>query len=92
MGEERQFKKSAVGGFNRKDVIEYIEQLLKELEEARTQLKRRDDRIDEIERRLEQYEQACSTVGVVDSVNSDEEDDAIARLDAILAKYLRKED
>ena len=87
MGEERQFKKSAVGGFNRKDVIEYIEQLLKELEEAKTQLKRRDDRIDELERRLEQYEQACSTVGVIDSVNSDEEDDAISRLDAILAKY-----
>ncbi len=92
MGEERQFKKSALGGFNRKDVIEYIEQLLKELEDNRVQLKRRDERIDELERRLEQYEKACSTVGVIDSQSSDETVDAIARLDAILAKYLRKEE
>ncbi len=88
MGEERQFKKSAIGGFNRKDVIEYIEQLMKELEEVRAQLKRRDERIDDLERKLEQYEQACATVTVQD--DSDEAVDAVAQIDAILAKYLGK--
>ncbi len=88
MGEERQFKKSALGGFNRKDVIEYIEQLMKELEDVRAQLKRRDERIDDLERKLEQYEQACATTAAEDT--SDETVDAVAQLDAILAKYLGK--
>lgn len=88
MGEERQFKKSALGGFNRKDVIEYIEQLMKELEDVRAQLKRRDERIDDLERKLEQYEQACATAAAEDT--SYETVDAVAQLDAILAKYLGK--
>ena len=91
MCEERLFKKSALGGFNRKDVIEYIEQLLKELEDARFQLKRRDDRITELERKLEQYEQACSTATIgIDDDGSEETTDAVAQIDAILAKYLGK--
>lgn len=90
MCEERLFKKSALGGFNRKDVIEYIEQLLKELEDARFQLKRRDDRITELERKLEQYEQACSTATIGIDDDSEEANDAVAQIDAILAKYLGK--
>ena len=88
MGEERPFKKSAFGGFNRKDVIEYIEQLLRELEDVYAQLKRRDERIDDLERKLEQYEQACAAP--VAQEDSGETVDAVAQLDAILAKYLGK--
>ncbi len=88
MGEERPFKKATLGGFNRKDVIEYIEQLMSELEDVRAQLKRRDERIDDLERKLEQYEQACTTS--VTEEDSGKEVDVAAQIDAILAKYLGK--
>ena len=91
MSEERSFKISAVGGFNRKDVIEYIEQLLSQLEEERAENRRKDERIEDLERKLEQYEQAFSeTLDGADELT--QTDDMYAQIDAILTKYLGKEE
>ncbi len=92
MGEERPFKKSALGGFNRKDVIEYIEQLMSELEDAKSQLKRKEERISELERKLEQYEAAYAAVEAPVGDDADISDDAMAEIDAILVRYLGKEE
>ncbi|MBQ8027026.1 MAG: DivIVA domain-containing protein [Clostridia bacterium] len=92
MGEERSFKKSALGGFNRKDVIEYIEQLMTQLEEERAESRRKDERIYDLERKLEQYEEACSAAAAECPDESGETDDVLAQIDAILLKYLGKEE
>ena len=65
MSEERSFRKSAFGGFNRKDVIQYIEQLMNQLEQERAENRRKDERILDLERKLEQYEAACAAATII---------------------------
>ena len=92
MSEERPFKKSALGGFNRKDVIEYIEQLMLQLEDERAANRRKDERISDLERKLEQYESARSAAEAEYSVESSDFDDMYSQIDAILLKYFGEEE
>jgi len=92
MSEERSFKKSAFGGFDRKDVIEYIEQLMIQLEAERAENRRKDERILDLERKLRQYEDACAAATAEYTEVSDESEDVLSQIDAILVKYLGKED
>lgn len=92
MSEERSFRKSAFGGFNRKDVIQYIEQLMNQLEQERAENRRKDERILDLERKLEQYEAACAAATVENTEVYSETDDILSQIDAILVKYLGKEE
>ena len=55
MIEERSFKRKAFGGFDREDVIEYIDELLAELQKCREENARKDARITELEGKLDEY-------------------------------------
>ncbi|MBQ5823874.1 MAG: DivIVA domain-containing protein [Clostridia bacterium] len=88
MGEEKSFKKSAFGGFNRKDVIEYIEQLMAQLEAERAESRRKDERISDLERKLSKYEEACATSTFEITEDSADSEGVLAQIDAILLKYL----
>ncbi len=92
MGEEKSFKKSAFGGFNRKDVIEYIEQLMAELEAERAASRRKDERISDLERKLSKYEEATAASTFEITEGSADSEDVLAQIDAILLKYLGKEE
>lgn len=92
MGEERSFKKSALGGFKRKDVIAYIEELMDTIQTLRAENKRKDERIDELERKLEVYEEACSASSVITSDEELDSEEIINEIDEILLKYLGKEE
>jgi cell division septum initiation protein DivIVA len=92
MGEERSFKKSALGGFNRKDVMAYIEELMNLIEMLRADNKRKDARIEELERKLDVYEEACSVSASDIQVGGElESENVLAEIDEILLKYLGKE-
>lgn len=93
MGEERSFKKSALGGFNRKDVMSYIEELMNLIEMLRAENKRKDARIEELERKLDIYEEACSVSASDIPVGEDiDSKSVLAEIDEILLKYLGKEE
>ena len=92
MSEERSFKKSAFGGIDRKDVIEYIEQLMTQLEQERAENRRKDERILDLERKLRQYEEASAAATAECTEVYSENDDVLSQIDAILVKYLGKED
>jgi len=92
MSEERSFKKSAFGGFDRKDVIEYIEQLMTQLEQERAENRRKDERILDLERKLRQYEEASAAATAECTEVYSGTDDVLSQIDAILVKYLGKED
>jgi len=92
MGEERSFKKSALGGFNRKDVIAYIEELMNLIQKLRAENKRKDERISDLERKLAVYEEACSASSVISSDEELDSEDVLAEIDEILLRYLGKED
>ncbi len=92
MGEERSFKKSALGGFNRKDVIAYIEELMTVVEALRAENKRKDERINELERKLVVYEEACSVSSDITEGEELASEDVLAEIDEILLRYLGKEE
>ncbi len=92
MGEERSFKKSALGGFNRKDVIAYIEELMTVVEALRAENKRKDERINELERKLAVYEEACSVSSDIPEGEELASEDVLAQIDEILLRYLGKEE
>ena len=92
MGEERSFKKSAFGGFNRKDVIAYVEELMALIQTLRAENKRKDERINDLERKLAVYEEACSVSSDVSETEEIISDDVLAEIDEILLKYLGKEE
>ena len=92
MGEERSFKKSALGGFNRKDVIAYIEELMNIIATLRTENKRKDERISELERKLAVYEEACSVSSDIPEGEELDSEDVFAEIDEILLRYLGKEE
>ena len=89
MDEERPFRKSALGGFNRKDVIEYIEELLRQHEADLSALRLKDSKIAELESRLAQAEKEREASSSV-IVESDDPDAVLARVDMILQSYLGK--
>ncbi len=92
MSEERSFKKSTFGGFDRKDVIEYIEQLMTQLEAERAENRRKDERILDLERKLRQYEEAHAAAEAECPEIVSDSDDVLSQIDAILVKYLGKEE
>ena len=92
MCEERSFKKSALGGFKRKDVIAYIEELMDTIQKLRAENKRKDERINDLERKLEVYEEACSASSVIDPDEDLDPEEMMSEIDEILIKYLGKEE
>ncbi|MBQ3498354.1 MAG: DivIVA domain-containing protein [Clostridia bacterium] len=92
MGEERSFKKSALGGFNRKDVIAYIEELMNLIEMLRAENKRKDARIEDLERKLAVYEEACSVSSDISAGEELSSADVLAEIDEILIRYLGREE
>lgn len=92
MGEERSFKKAALGGFNRKDVIDYIEELMTLIQALRTDNKRKDERIRDLERKLAVYEEACSASTVMPTDDEFDSEEIFTEIDEILLKYLGKEE
>lgn len=87
MGVERHFRASAIGGFNRKDVIEYIEELLKQIETANAELDSRDKKIAELEQKLKEHETARQGVPAIVDMNGDA-DEVLSQVDMILKAYL----
>ena len=92
MSEERSFKKSALGGFNRKDVMAYIEELMKLIQTLRAENKRKDERINDLERKLAVYEEACPESSVWASDDEDDSENIFNEIDEILLRYLGKEE
>ena len=92
MSEERSFKKSALGGFNPKDVMAYIEELMNVIEMLRTENNRKDARIEDLERKLAVYEEACSvSTSEIPSGEELDSNSVLAEIDEILLKYLGRE-
>lgn len=91
MSEERAFRKKAFGGFDREDVIEYIDSLLGELKKSREESARKDARIAELERRLEEYEASASVESEVSFSECSSPEDVLAHVDRLLQNYLSRE-
>ncbi|MBR3754502.1 MAG: DivIVA domain-containing protein [Clostridia bacterium] len=89
MIEERSFKRKAFGGFDREDVIEYIDELLAELQKCREENARKDARITELEERLDEYEATAVTQPEITADCSSPED-VLSQVDKILQSYLNK--
>ena len=90
MGEERPFRKAALGGFNRRDVIEYIEELLRQHETDTAALALKDKKISELEERIAQAEHEREAASSI-IVESDDPDAVLSQVDRILQSYLGKE-
>ena len=89
MSEERSFKRKAFGGFDREDVIEYIDELLAELQNCKNENARKDARISELERKLDEYEATAATQSEIMADCSSPED-VLSQVDKILQSYLSK--
>lgn len=87
MGVERHFRASALGGFNRKDVIEYIEELLRQVEAERAELDNRDKKIAELEQKLREYEGSRKSEPAIVDMDADP-DAVLSQVDMILKTYL----
>lgn len=89
MSEERSFKRKVFGGFDREDVIEYIDELLVELQNCKEENVRKDARITELEQKLDEYETIAATQSdITAECNSPE--DVLSQVDKILQNYLCK--
>lgn len=89
MSEERSFKRKAFGGFDREEVIEYIDELLVELQRCKEENARKDARITELEEKLDEYEAIAATqVEITADCNSPE--GVLSQVDKILQNYLSK--
>lgn len=89
MSEERSFKRKAFGGFDREDVIEYIDELLSELQKCREENARKDARITELEEKLDEYEAAAATQAEI-TADCNSPEDVLSQVDKILQNYLNK--
>ncbi len=89
MSEERSFKRKAFGGFDREDVIEYIDELLAELQKCREENARKDARITELEGKLDEYEAAAATQAEI-TAECNSPQDVLSQVDKILQNYLSK--
>ena len=97
MSEEQSFRKAAVGGFHRKDVIDYIEQLLIDQDAKQKELAEKDRQIAELQRQVAELQ------GRLDSMASDEPspradvtgeedpEEVLKKVDRILKNYLGAE-
>ncbi len=92
MSEERPFRRKAFGGFNREDVIEYIDKLLEELKAGKEENARKDARIAELEQKLDEYETAAASSTPAQVVQCDTPEDVLSQVDKILQSYLSKEE
>ena len=90
MSEERLFKRKAFGGFDREDVIEYIDKILAELKSSREELERKDARIAELEKKIDEYETVAAQPPV--PVECDSPEEVLSQVDLILQNYLNRED
>lgn len=91
MIEEKAFRKKAFGGFDREDVIEYIDSLIGELKKCREENARKDNRIAELERRVEELETSATVQPEVSFSECDSPEDVLSHVDRILQNYLSKE-
>ena len=89
MIEERSFKRKAFGGFDREDVIEYIDELLAELQKCREENARKDARITELEGKLDEYEAAAAAQAEI-TAECNSPQDVLSQVDKILQNYLSK--
>ncbi len=92
MAEERLFKRKIFGGFDRDDVIEYIDKLMAQLENSRKENLRKDARITELERKIDEYEAAEAIMQESVIVDSDDPEEVLSQVDRILQNYLSKEE
>ncbi len=90
MGEEKLFK-TALNGFNRKDVIEYVAELFEELEKAKQELALRDEKIARLEAQLEAYDCAKSSAEPIALTEDDDIDEVLDKVDQILQNYLTED-
>lgn len=89
MSEERPFKRKAFGGFDREDVIEYIDKLLVELKSSKEENARKDMRISELERKLDEYETTAAAQPEA-ALDCSSPEDVLSQVDKILQSYLSK--
>ncbi len=98
MSEEKSFRKATVGGFNRKDVIDYIEQLLIERAASQKELSEKDKKIAELENQINKLKHQITDIEYErESVSaiiteSDDPDTVLKKVDLILQSYLGSED
>lgn len=92
MSEERLFKRKIFGGFDRDDVISYIDDLLFQLENSKKENLRKDARITELERKLDEYEAAQAVMQENHIIASDDPEEVLSQVDRILQNYLSKEE
>ena len=97
MSEDRSFRKAAFGGFNRKDVIDYIEQLLIEQAENRKALVEKDEQLAALKEQLAALNSKMADMederGSASSVITDEDDPdtVLKKVDSLLKSYLGAE-
>ena len=89
MSEERSFRRKAFGGFDREDVIEYIDALLVELQRCKEENARKDARITELEEKLDEYEAIAATQAEI-TADCNSPEDVLSQVDKILQNYLNK--
>ena len=90
MSEEKSFRKAAVGGFHRKDVIDYIEQLLIEQAACRDELAKKDELIAELKSRIAALEAEREAASAV-ITEEDDPEDVLKKVDQLLKNYLGAE-
>lgn len=89
MSEERSFKRKAFGGFDREEVIEYIDELLVELQRCKEENARKDARITELEEKLDEYEAIAATQAEI-TADCNSPEGVLSQVDKILQNYLSK--
>lgn len=92
MAEERLFKRKLFGGFDRNDVMDYVNKLMQQLETCRKENQRKDARISELERKIDEYEAAEAIMLENGIVDSDDPEEVLSQVDRILQNYLSKEE
>ena len=90
MSEEQSFRKAAVGGFHRKDVIDYIEQLLIEQAACRKELAEKDEQIAALKNRVAALEAERETLPHV-ITGEEDPDEVLRKVDQLLKNYLGAE-
>ena len=97
MSEDRAFRKAAVGGFHRKDVIDYIEQLLIEQYACRKELAEKDEQIAALRERVAELERTIADMkaerdALPAVIPSEEDPDEVPKqVDRLLKSYLGAE-
>ena len=98
MSEEQSFRKAAVGGFHRKDVIDYIEQLLIAQADCQKKLAEKDEQITalkaqvaELKQRIADMESEREALPPV-VTGEDGPEDVLKKVDQLLKCYLSAEE